>query len=74
MDPFSDIRTVLDTEAAVSGWRWHDLRRNFATAFANASAQALFRADLPFGQCILRGAGLIPLEIRVETTVGQSEN
>ena len=36
VDTFSDMKAALDTAAKLTGWRWHDFRRSFATALGEA--------------------------------------
>lgn len=36
VDTFSAIKCALDAKAGLTGWRWHDLRRSFATTLGEA--------------------------------------
>ena len=56
---FSDAKAVLDTAAGLTGWRWHDFRRSFATALAEAGTpEAVADAVLNHRQSGTRGGVL----------------
>lgn len=59
IDTFSAIKADLDTAAKLAGWRWHDLRRSFATAVAEAGiAEPVADAVLNHRQSATRGGVL----------------
>jgi integrase len=59
IDTFSTIKTDLDTAAGITGWRWHDTRRSFATASAEAGiAEPVADAVLNHRQSATRGGVL----------------
>jgi integrase len=59
IDTFSAIKADLDKAAGLTGWRWHDLRRSFATALAEAGvAEAVADAVLNHRQAATRGGVL----------------
>jgi integrase len=59
IDTFSDIKADLDAAAGLTGWRWHDLRRSFATALAEAGvAEPVADAVLNHRQSATRGGVL----------------
>ena len=56
---FSDVKEGLDTAAELTGWRWHDFRRSFATALAEAGTpEAVADAVLNHRQSGTRGGVL----------------
>lgn len=56
---FSAVKTALDRVAGLTGWRWHDLRRSFATALAEAGTpEAVADAVLNHKQSATRGGVL----------------
>lgn len=56
---FSDLKAVLDGAAGLTGWRWHDFRRSFATALAEAGTpEAVADAVLNHKQSATRGGVL----------------
>ena len=56
---FSDIKEEIDAAAELTGWRWHDLRRSFATALAEAGTpEAAADAILNHKQSATRGGVL----------------
>jgi len=59
IDTFSAIKAELDTAAELTGWRWHDLRRSFATALAESGvAESVADAVLNHRQAATRGGVL----------------
>lgn len=59
IDTFSTIKADLDAAADLQGWRWHDLRRSFATALAEAGvAEPVADAVLNHRQAATRGGVL----------------
>ena len=59
VDTFSVIKTALDAASGVAGWRWHDLRRSFATALAEAGTpEPVADAILNHRQTATRGGVL----------------
>jgi integrase len=56
---FSEIKAALDKKAALTGWRWHDFRRSFATALGEAGvAEPVADAVLNHRQAATRGGVL----------------
>ena len=56
---FSDFKGTLDDKAELTGWRWHDFRRSFATALAEAGTpEAVADAVLNHRQSGTRGGVL----------------
>lgn len=56
---FSDIKEALADAAGLTGWRWHDFRRSFATAVAETgTAEAVADAVLNHRQSATRGGVL----------------
>ena len=56
---FSDMKEALDAAAELTGWRWHDFRRSFATALAEAGTpEAVADAILNHRQSATRGGVL----------------
>lgn len=56
---FSAIKAMLDEKAGLTGWRWHDFRRSFATALGEAGvAEAVADAVLNHRQAATRGGVL----------------
>lgn len=59
IDTFSDIKARLDAEAGLTGWRWHDFRRSFATNMGEAGvADPVADAVLNHRQSATRGGVL----------------
>ena len=59
IDTFSAIKTDLETGAELTGWRWHDMRRSFATASGEAGiAEPVADAVLNHRQSATRGGVL----------------
>ncbi len=59
VDTFSVIKAGLGAASGVSGWRWHDLRRSFATALAEAGTpEPIADAILNHRQAATRGGVL----------------
>ncbi len=59
VDTFSDMKAALEAEAEVTGWRWHDFRRSFATALGEAGfAEPVVDAVLNHRQAATRGGVL----------------
>ena len=59
LQTFSQMKASLDTAAGVTGWRWHDFRRSFATALAEAGTpEAVADAVLNHKQSATRGGVL----------------
>jgi integrase len=59
VDTFSDLKAALEDASGVTGWRWHDFRRSFATALAEAGvAEAVADALLNHRQAATRGGVL----------------
>jgi len=59
VDTFSDMKAVLEAKAEVTGWRWHDFRRSFATALGEAEfAEPVVDAVLNHRQSATRGGVL----------------
>lgn len=56
---FSGLKAVLDKAAGLTGWRWHDFRRSFATALAESGTpEAVADAVLNHKQSATRGGVL----------------
>ena len=56
---FSDMKEALDAASGLTGWRWHDFRRSFATALAEAGTpEAVADACLNHRQSATRGGVL----------------
>ncbi|WP_376091268.1 tyrosine-type recombinase/integrase [Roseomonas sp. CCTCC AB2023176] len=56
---WSDMKAALDQAADLTGWRWHDFRRSFVTALAEAGvAEAVADAMLNHRQAATRGGVL----------------
>ena len=56
---FSHLKLNLDETAELTGWRWHDFRRSFATALAeNGTPEAIADAVLNHKQSATRGGVL----------------
>lgn len=56
---FSDIKTVLDKAANLTGWVWHDFRRSFATALGERGfPESVVDAILNHRQAATRGGVL----------------
>ncbi len=56
---FSDMKAALDKASGLTGWRWHDFRRSFATALAeNGTPEAVADACLNHKQSATRGGVL----------------
>ena len=59
LQTFSDMKVALDAAAGLTGWRWHDFRRSFATALAEAGTpEAVADAVLNHKQSATRGGVL----------------
>ena len=59
VDTFSDIKAALDDAAGLAGWRFHDLRRSFATALGERSIpEPVADAVLNHRQAATRGGVL----------------
>ena len=59
LQTFSMMKATLDAAAGVTGWRWHDFRRSFATALAEAGTpEAVADAVLNHKQSATRGGVL----------------
>lgn len=59
IDTFSNIKADLDEAAELTGWRWHDLRRSFATNMGEAGiADPVADAVLNHRQSATRGGVL----------------
>lgn len=59
VDTFTDIKAILVTATGIDGWRWHDFRRSFATALAEAGvAESVADAILNHKQSATRGGVL----------------
>jgi integrase len=59
IDTFSDIKAKITAASGLSGWRWHDLRRSFATALGEAGIpEAVADAVLNHRQAATRGGVL----------------
>ena len=56
---FSDLKEALDAASGLTGWRWHDFRRSFATALAETGTpEAVADACLNHRQSATRGGVL----------------
>lgn len=56
VDTFSDMKASLEGKAKLTGWRWHDFRRSFATALGEVSfAEPVIDAVLNHRQAATRG-------------------
>jgi integrase len=59
LQTFSAAKEALDAAAGLTGWRWHDLRRSFATALGEAGmAEPVVDAVLNHRQAATRGGVL----------------
>jgi integrase len=59
VDTFTDIKAALVDATGIDGWRWHDFRRSFATALAEAGvAESVADAILNHKQSATRGGVL----------------
>ena len=59
IDTFTDIKAMLVGATGIDGWRWHDFRRSFATALAEAGvAESVADAILNHKQSATRGGVL----------------
>jgi len=59
IDTFSSVKTDVDEAAGLVGWRWHDLRRSFATTLGEAGvAEPVADAVLNHRQSATRGGVL----------------
>ena len=59
LQTFSDMKEALDKAAGLTGWRWHDFRRSFATALAESGTpEAVADAVLNHKQSATRGGVL----------------
>lgn len=59
IDTFTDLKAELVTCTGIDGWRWHDFRRSFATALAEAGiAESVADAILNHKQSATRGGVL----------------
>ena len=59
VDTFTDIKAALVGATGIDGWRWHDFRRSFATALAEAGvAESVADAILNHKQSATRGGVL----------------
>lgn len=59
LSTFSQMKVALDGKAGLTGWRWHDFRRSFATALGEAGvAEAVADAILNHKQSATRGGVL----------------
>lgn len=59
IDSFTDIKATLVDATGIDGWRWHDFRRSFATALAEAGiAESVADAILNHKQSATRGGVL----------------
>ena len=59
LQTFSDLKASLDTAAGLTGWRWHDFRRSFATALTEAGTpEVVADAVLNHKQSATRGGVL----------------
>ena len=59
LQTFSDMKEALDAASGLTGWRWHDFRRSFATALAEAGTpEAVADAVLNHMQSATRGGVL----------------
>lgn len=58
-DGFARVKAKLDKLAGITGWRWHDFRRSFASALGEAGiAEAVADAVLNHRQAATRGGVL----------------
>ncbi|MBD0271528.1 MAG: tyrosine-type recombinase/integrase [Acetobacteraceae bacterium] len=59
LQTFSAVKEALDAAAGLTGWRWHDFRRSFATALGEAGvAEPVVDAVLNHRQAATRGGVL----------------
>lgn len=59
IDTFSVIKAALEAATGLTGWRWHDFRRSFATALGEAGvAESVADAVLNHRQAATRGGVL----------------
>lgn len=59
LSTFSQMKAALDGKAELTGWRWHDFRRSFATALGEAGvSEAVADAVLNHKQSATRGGVL----------------
>ena len=71
VDTFTDMKTALDEKAKLTGWRWHDFRRSFATALGEAGvSEAVADAMLNHKQAATRG-GVLGVYQRATNWPGQ---
>lgn len=71
VDTFTAIKATLEDEAKLTGWRWHDFRRSFATALGEAGvSEAVADAMLNHKQAATRG-GVLGVYQRATNWPGQ---
>lgn len=71
VDTFTDMKAALDGKAKLTGWRWHDFRRSFATALGEAGvSEATADAMLNHKQAATRG-GVLGVYQRATNWPGQ---
>jgi len=59
LQTFSDMKEALDAASGLTGWRWHDFRRSFATALAETGTpESVADACLNHKQSATRGGVL----------------
>lgn len=71
VDTFSAIKRTLDAKAGLTGWRWHDFRRSFATTLGEAGvAESVADAMLNHKASATRG-GVLGVYQRATNWPGQ---
>ena len=71
VDTFTAIKAALDKASGITGWRWHDFRRSFATALGEAGiSEATADAMLNHKASATRG-GVLGVYQRAENWPGQ---
>ena len=59
VDTFSDIKTAIDKKSGLTGWRWHDFRRSFASVLGEEGLpEPVLDACLNHRQSATRGGVL----------------
>jgi len=59
IDTFTDLKANLEKESGVTGWRWHDFRRSFASVLGEAGLpEPVLDACLNHRQSATRGGVL----------------
>lgn len=71
MDTFTDMKAAVDRQAGLTGWRWHDFRRSFATTLGEAGvSESIADAMLNHKAAATRG-GVLGVYQRATNWPGQ---